>query len=120
MDTVKPDRQWLEDWQVGEDPSREIEIAENLLKIFDEFWDSQSLDSKSKTTKSRYADALHALGGYLAEKSVLDKDNLSKTADDLLAAYLGPDEGPLIHYDNEQWQNEIDMVCRKLFRFINR
>ena len=117
---MKSNRHWLEDWQVGENPSREIEIAEDLLKIFDGFWAFQSLDDKSKTTKSRYADALHALGGYLVEKSVLDEDDLSKTTDDLLAEYLGPDEGPLIHLDHEKWQSEIDMVCRKLYRFINR
>lgn len=25
---------------------------------------------------------------------------------------------PLIYHDNEDWQNEIDMVCRKLYKYF--
>lgn len=117
---MKPNPRWLEYWQVGENPAREIQVADDLLRIFNEFWTYKSLDEKSKTTRKIYADALHALGGYLVEKSVFDEDDLLKRAGDLLTAYVGPDGGPLIHFDHEKWQNEYDMVCRKLYRFINQ
>ena len=117
---MKPNRRWLEDWQVGENPAREIQIADDLLKIFNEFWTYKSLDEKSKTTRKRYADALHALGGYLVENSFFGEDDLSKTADELIAAYVDSDGGPLIHVYHERWQNEIDMVCCELHKFINK
>lgn len=115
---MKPNRQWIEDWEIGENTSREVRISEELLQVFSNFWEAQKLDQKSKTTRNRYSAALHSLGGYLTEKAVYEKGNLDKSSADLLAEYVGPQEGPLICVDHESWQNEIDIVCRKLCKYL--
>ena len=117
---MKPNRKWIKDWRIGENPSREDQIAYELLEVFDDFWHFEGLDEKSKTTINRYSGALHSLGGYLIEKAVFDEDGLHKTTYNLLAEYVGRDDGPLICADHETWQNEIDMVCRKLYRFMKK
>lgn len=115
---MKPNRQWIEDWKIDENTSREVRIAEELLQVFSDFWEAYELDRKSKTTRNRYAAALHSLGGYLTENSVTEKEDLDKSSADLLAEYVGPEDGPLIFLDHESWQNEIDMVCRKLYKYL--
>lgn len=114
---MKPDYTWIEDWRIGENPAREGKIGHQLLALFVEFWKAEALDEKSKTTRNRYSGALHSLGGYLVEKAVLDEDKFLKTTRELLDKYVGLNEGPLICHDNEIWQNEIDMACRKLHKF---
>ena len=114
---MRPKPSWIEHWRAHEDPAREEQLARELLAVFMEFWEASGLDGKSKTTKVRYSGALHSLGGYLVEKAVFDDENLHLTATQLLDAYVGPHEGPLIRQDHETWQDEIDMVCRKLHRF---
>lgn len=116
---MKPDRTWITAWGSGEAPAREREISRELLRIFIAFWEAQGLSQKSKTTKYRYSGALHSLGGYLVEQATGD-DGRNKTAHELLAESVGPDDGPLICHDNETWQREIDMVCRRLHRYLRR
>ena len=116
---MKPTSTWIDEWRCGLDPSRENAIASELLKVFRAFWDQQKLDDKSKTTRNRYAGALHALGGYLVDRAVRE-DGLDKTADDLLFEHVTPLEGPLVHHDNEAWQDELDMVCRKLYKHMEK
>ena len=116
---MKPNSSWVAEWKCGLDPSREKAIASELLKVFTKFWAKQKLDDKSKTTRNRYAAALHALGGYLMDRAMRE-NGLHKTADDLLFEHVTPLEGPLIHYDNEAWQDELDMVCRKLYKYMEK
>ena len=108
---------WINDWHIGVKPSKETAIAADLLDFFLDFWDKMNIDEKSKTTKNRYSSALHALGGYLVEQAISDDDQ-DKTAGDLLLEYIGPDDGPLIFHDNESWQNEVDLVCRKICKHM--
>ena len=75
------------------------------------------LDGKAKTTRNRYSNALHALGGFLVEKAI-SEDGLPMTTNELLAEHIDSAGGPLIHHDEEEWQNEIDMVCRKLSKHL--
>ena len=114
---MNPNRKWIKDWQTGENTSREKKVAEDLFRIFIDFWEYQQLDQKSKTTKNRYSGALHSLGGYLVEQAILD-DGVDKTTQELLSEHLDPYEGPLICHDNETWQNEIDKVSRKLHKYL--
>ena len=114
---MNPDKEWTKDWRIGENPSRERDVSGDLLGIFTDFWNAQGLDNKSKTTRNRYAGSLHAIGGYLVEQAISD-DGADKTAKQLLSEHIGPCDGPLIHHDNETWQNEIDTVCRKLYKYI--
>lgn len=117
---MKPENKWIDDWRIDENPSREHEIAVALLEIFMGFWDSRKLDEKSKSTKQRYANGLHALGGFLVENAVLSEKDFARTAEELLFEYLDPYEGPLVFLDNEAWQEELDMVCRKLYKYIKK
>ena len=114
---MKPDRAWILDWRIGEMPSREGEVSRELLRIFIAFWDAEGLSEKAKTTQRRYSAALHSLGGYLVEQANAD-DGRDKTSHALLCESVGPEDGPLIFHDNEIWQREIDMVCRKLHRYL--
>jgi len=112
-----PNRTWIKDWKIGENPSREKEVSNDLLTIFINFWKSQRIDEKAKTTKNRYSGALHSIGGYLVEQAV-SEDDANMTSYELLSEHIGPYDGPLICHDNETWQKEIDMVSRKLHKYL--
>lgn len=114
-----PNSKWTKDWQIGEDPSREKKVSDDLIRLFIDFWKCQGLDKKSKTTKNRYSGSLHSIGGYLVEQAISD-DGVDKTTQELLSEHIGPFEGPLICHDNETWQNEIDMVSRKLHKYLKK
>jgi hypothetical protein len=45
---------------------------------------------------------------------------LNQTTDELRSEHIGSRDGPLIFHDNEDWQGELDMVCRKLNRHIRK
>ncbi len=111
-----PNNKWIKDWIINENPSKEKKLGEGLIQIFIMFWQHANLSSKSKTTQNRYIGALHCLGGYLIEKGIYE--NVDFSLYDLLTEYLNKYDGPLIHYDNEIWQNELDMVCRKLYKYL--
>ena len=113
----KPNKNWVKDWKIEENLNREKELGKDLVAIFDRFWMNCKLDDKSKSTQNRYIGALHCLGGYLVEKGIYEETGLS--AFELIKKYITQYDGPLIHYDNENWQEELDMVCRKLYKYIN-
>lgn len=113
---MKPNEKWIDDWKVGQEASRENSVATDLVNYFQHFWEMEKLDKKSKSTNNRYSNSLHALGGFLVNQAIFEED-LDKSAHDLLLKYIGPDEGPLIH-DIEDWQDELDMVCRKIYKHL--
>ena len=113
---MKPSNKWIEDWRCGINPERETLLSNEFLKVFIDFWLKSDLENKSKSTKNRYSSALHALGGYLVERGVLEENKMS--AHELLLDNISQDEGPLIYYSNEAWQNELDMVSRKLYNYL--
>ena len=117
---MKPLVDSTKDWQVGIDKAREEEITLELLNIFSKFWNEASIDSKSKSTINRYRTALQSEGGYIVEKSVTDNGGINLTAKELLSESINEDEGPLVFHDNEVWQNELDMVCRKLHKYLQK
>jgi len=114
---MKPNPHWLSDWKNDIDPEREAEIGKELLRIFSTFWLAQDLENKSKTTRNRYANAMHALGGFLVEEAVSDQ-GIEMSVTGLLFEHIDETGGPLIHADEEAWQEELDMVCRKVFKFL--
>ncbi|HDQ40506.1 MAG TPA: hypothetical protein ENN39_05685 [Desulfonatronum sp.] len=69
----------------------------------------------AKTTRNRNSGALHALGGYLVEEAI-SEDGLDMTTNELLAEHIDTEGGPIIHLHEQTWQDEIDMVCRKLHK----
>ncbi len=114
---MKPNNKWIKDWRCGENPEREELLSNAFLKVFVDFWVKSDLENKSKSTKNRYSSALHALGGYLVERGVFEENEMS--AHELLFDKISQYEGPLIHYSNDDWQNELDMVSRKLYKYLN-
>lgn len=114
---MKSTENWIEDWKCEIDPESEEKISKEIIDIFNEFWNWARIEEKSKTTQQRYYAALHALGGYLVEQAARENDT-PLAAKELIRLYINADEGPLIHQQDEKWQNEIDMVCRKLHRYL--
>ena len=51
------------------------------------------------------------------EEAVSDRGT-DITAAGLLLEHIDDTGGPPIHADEEQWQDELDLVCRKLFKFF--
>jgi hypothetical protein len=114
---MRPNSEWITDWRIGESPAREDEIAHELLDIFLAFWDADGLGERAKTTQRRYSAGLHGLGGYLVNQANFHCAK-NTTTYDLVREYVGPEGGPLIWHDNEMWQCEIDMVCRRLHKHL--
>ncbi len=114
---MKPTNDWITDWHYGVKPSQEEKTSEELLEIFQDFWSWCNFETKSRSTKQRYSAALHALGGYLVEKTG-NGHRGSKVIREFLKGYIDSGDGPLIHPDNETWQNELDRVCRKLYKYL--
>lgn len=116
---MRPKREWIDDWRIGLNSTREVQISNDLLEFFLGFWCAEKLDNKSSKTARRYFASLHALGGFLVEQAISD-DNLEKTAIELLSESISSDEGPLVYYENEIWQDKLDMVCRKIYKYMKR
>ena len=114
---MKPETKWVTDWRYGIEPNIEKMTSEELLEIFRDFWNVASLEIKSKSTKQRYAGALHALGGHMVEEAG-NGNRGDKSIYNFLKVYIDSGDGPLIHHDNEVWQNELDTVCRKLYKYL--
>lgn len=114
---MKPTNDWITDWRYGVTPSQEEKTSEELLEIFQDFWVWANLETKSKSTKQRYSAALRALGGYLVEETRSGHRD-SKTIREFLKGYIDSGDGPLIYHDNEAWQNELDTVCRRLYKYL--
>jgi hypothetical protein len=114
---MKPREEWTEDWRANVDPAREGKLGRDLLTVFREFWESENLSAASKSTRNRYSGSLYALGGYLVARGI-EVDHGLKSAHELLIEAIDLDEGPLIHFDNEAWQAELDTTCRRLYRYL--
>ena len=69
---MKPNEKWIDDWQIGLNSDRERNVSCTLVNLFADFWKTQGLDEKSKTTRNRYSGGLHSLDGYLVELAILD------------------------------------------------
>ncbi|EGQ7835525.1 hypothetical protein ABMY33_21510 [Vibrio vulnificus] len=114
---IKDSKNWAGHWQLGVNPDLERIISTGLIKVFNDFWSFQKLNEKSKSTQNRYSNALFLLGAYFVEEACDNEDEfisaLSYLSDETLKY-----GGPLIAYADEQLQNEIDLVCRKLYAFI--
>ncbi len=113
---MKPILQWTEDWEIGIDISKESEISQQVLDLFVEFWNDEGIEAKSKSTLNRYRAALISLGSYIVEQSI-SEEGMGKTAKELLLMSIGDEGGPFLFQDEETWQNEFDMVCRKLHKY---
>ena len=120
MDT--PNYNWAEYWRIGLKPNEEKSLSLEIIKIYKEFWKQQSLSSKSKTTRRRYSNGLAAIGSHIIDQLFNmnpEKYDQNKPASDVLLDFVDKYEGPLI-YETENEQRKIDLVSRKLYKFINQ
>ena len=120
MDT--PNDTWAEYWQIGLKPNEEKSLSLEIIKIYKDFWQQQPLSSKSKTTKRRYSNGLSAIGSHIIDQlfnRYPEKYDQKKSAFDVLLDFVDKYEGPLI-YETENEQREIDLVSKKLYKFINQ
>ena len=109
----------MTDWKCGVNPKFENEAGAQFVFIFQNFWKFENVDSKSVTTRRRYSNALHALGGYLIGEAIRF-DKYDQHPIQMLLDSLSPFEGPLVSLDNEAFQREIDTVCRKLYKYMQQ
>ena len=117
-----PNDAWAEFWLIGLRPNEEKSLSLEIIKIYEGFWKQQSLSSKSKTTKRRYSNGLAAIGSHIIEKlfnRYPEEYDKNKSASDVLLDFVDKYEGPLI-YETEDEQREIDLVSKKLYKFINQ
>ena len=120
MDT--PNDNWAKYWRIGLKPNEEKSLSLEIIKIYKKFWKQQSLSSKSKTTRRRYSNGLAAIGSHIIDQLFNiypEKYDQNKSASDVLLDFVDKYEGPLI-YETENEQREIDLVSRKLYKFINQ
>ena len=113
-----PTDDWINDWDCGVAPNLEREVGQELISVFRAFWHWANLETKRKSTQRVYSDALHALGGYLVQE-IENGEYLPETTREFLRGYIDSGDGPLIHPDNEAWQDEVDRVCRQLCKYID-
>ncbi|MFT5083330.1 MAG: hypothetical protein ACI9Y1_001372 [Lentisphaeria bacterium] len=116
---MKPTIHWTEDWEIGIDIRRESEISKQVLDLFVEFWSDEGIKEKSKSTLNRYRAALTSLGSYVVEQSTSEEGS-GKTAKELLLNSIDEEGGPFLFQDEKTWQNDFDMVCRKLHKYYAR
>jgi len=116
---LEPRRAWIDDWLMGTDPTREALLARAFVDIFRRFWMAEGLGERSRSTRRRHSGGLHALGGYLVSRG-LEPEHTERTAHELLWEAVELDEGPLIFWDNEAWQDELDTTCRRLRRYLEK
>ena len=92
-------------------------MSEELLKIFEDFLNWSNPEKKSKSTRRRYAAALHSVEGYLVEEAEKEYCG-SKTIHEFHKGYIDSGDGPLVLHDTEALQNELDTVCRRLYKYL--
>lgn len=119
MKPIPPNYSWLNDWTNDESGKQAHHLANELVTIFLKFWNTLSLSSKSKTTQYRYSSGLHALGGHLIDIAAHEESTISSTKKFVLDN-ISKDGGPLIFHDEVVWQNELDVMCKKLFKYLEQ
>ena len=116
---MKPAIEWAEDWEIGVNQARETEVTLGVLEMFVDFWVEESIGDKSKSTVNRYRAALQSLGSYIVEQSI-SEEGLDLKIEELILGCIDEEGGPFLFQDEETWQSELDMVCRKLHKYFRR
>lgn len=117
-----PNDKWSEYWRIGLKPNEKKLLSLDIIKIYKEFWKQQPLSSQSKTTRRRYSNGLAAIGSNIIDQLFNiypEKYDQNRSTSDVLLDFVDNYEGPLI-YETENEQREIDLVSRKLYKFIHQ
>ncbi len=112
--------EWIEDWRIYDDCHQ---TSKSLVETFDGFLTYLKNEKKiAKRTIKKHETSCHALGGYIVNdlyNNELPSGDISKFGKELILGYDIQFEAPLIHHDNESWQNEIDATCRQLYKYLS-
>ena len=108
------------DWSFGGDSEREDEVTNFLQELFTDFWLDKHLENLSENKQELYCRNLNLLGEILVMHAVADPESpeAQMTSRELFMANVNDQEGPLLDSDNEAAQNEFDIVCGKLYRYL--
>ncbi len=109
---------WARDWQVC---SEDLWLSEKIIPVFESYLSGLADSGASKSAFNRHKNACRALGGHIiGEVFGYETDTFSEkqTGIEILLHYISESDGPLVYQDNESWQKEIDIMCRKLFKYI--
>jgi len=119
MKPLPPNSSWLNDWTSNVPNNQLYDFANELIEIFQKFWEKLEISAKSKTTQYRYSSGLHALGGHLIDIAAHEESTISTTKKFVLDN-ISKVGGPLIFHDELVWQNELDVMCKKLFKYLEQ
>ena len=107
---------WASDWTVCKE---DRQLSQKLIPIFECFLGGLLEKGVSKSTLRRHESACHALGGYIVGE-VFGRDDVSfspnETGETILLRFIDDSEGPLVYQDEEAWQIDLDVTCRKLYK----
>ncbi len=108
------------DWSFSGDSEREDEVTNFLQELFTDFWLDKRLENLSENKQELYCRNLNLLGEILVMHAVADPESpeAQMTSRELFMANVNDQEGPLLDPDNEAAQNEFDIVCGKLYRYL--
>lgn len=109
---------WEADWHVLDGDE---DLSRRLSPVFEAFLTTLQKKNAAKSTLRRHINSCHALGGYIVDRIFnyqMDSYDSSESGEKILLRYLDGCDGPLIYQDNESWQREVDITCRKLYKFI--
>ena len=110
---------WKRDWNIC---MEDLELSQKIIPVFESYLQILQGKGASKSTFNRHKSACHALGGYIIEQVFNYEENPfsgNESGEEILLHYIDNYGGPLIHHDNEIWQNEVDAACRKLYKVLS-
>ncbi len=109
---------WDKDWSIYKE---DLNLSNKIIPIFESYLISLLEKGASKTTFNRYKNACHALGGYIVGEVYgygIETFYGNESGEEIILRFIDENGGPLVHHDNEAWQNEIDATCKKLHSYL--
>lgn len=110
--------EWPRAWMGWE---KDLPPGEKLVTCFRPFLEHLASTSLSPKTIRKHVDNLWVLGGEIIRDLNETPSLRRKSIDQILAAVIDDERGPLIHGGpSEEQQRSFDSTCRKLHRFLNQ
>ena len=108
------------DWSFGGDSEREEEVTNFLQELFTDFWLDKHLENLSESKQELYCWNFNLLGEILVMHAVADPKSpeTQMAPRELFMANVNDMEEPLLDPYDEAAQNEFDIVCGKLYRYL--
>ena len=111
---------WEKDWSVCK---QDRDLSSKMSPIFDSYLESLVKNGVSITTFNCHQNACHELGSYIVAQIFTHNNNPftgTETGKEILLNYINKYGGPLINQDNQNLQRQINITCKKLFKFLQQ